>query len=137
MGQAYPEALRALPCNATDPRQWWHESNRNETGRCCSGLRLWNAGEASKRKPSRRATSAQSRPHLDRITLSPAASRGHILFPSLPSHQPTPSAPTASILARHLFTARGVKRRCSHHPGSAAYSPAESPSLPAPSPAPL
>ncbi|EOD07126.1 hypothetical protein EMIHUDRAFT_432999 [Emiliania huxleyi CCMP1516] len=43
MGQAYPEALRALPCNATDPRQWWHESNRNETGRCCSGLRLWNA----------------------------------------------------------------------------------------------
>jgi len=119
MGQAYPEALKALPCNATDPRQWWHESNRNETGRCCSGLRLWNAGEASKRKPSRRATSAQSRPHLARISIaSPSRPRptvGHILFPSLPCHQPTPSAPTASILARHLVTARGVKRRCSHH----------------------
>jgi polypeptide N-acetylgalactosaminyltransferase len=43
--------LKLKPCSSIDGRQatsgtqYWHKSNRNNAGKCCSGLRAWNTDQ--------------------------------------------------------------------------------------------
>ena len=55
-----PESFVSLkPCATSVERnsgQWWHASNRDSVGRCCSGLKAWNTDQCLSRSGGKVAT---------------------------------------------------------------------------------